>query len=1418
VTVTDAAGATATQTYTNLKINTTPSVLTSSVPNWTINRLYPNQTMQTTASTGTSPFTWAITAGTQPTGLALSTGGVLSGTPTAANTFAFTVTVTDAAGATATKQFSNVVIAPTPTIATLTVPSWTINQLYTTVNLQTTALTGTAPFSWAITGGAQPTGLALSTGGALSGTPTVANTFSFTVTVTDAAGATANQSYNSVIINPQPTILTSTIPNWTVNQLFTTINLQTTASTGTSPFSWAITAGTQPTGLALSTGGALSGTPTVANTFSFTVTVTDAAGATATQAYNNIVIAAALSITTSLSNGTQGTAYGPVVFAATGGTGAKSFTLDSGSIPTGMTFTAATGTLSGTPTGSGPYSFDIKVTDSVGATNIKSFNITITASPVVITTTTLPDGTVGSGYCAVVQVNNGVPPFTFTISAGSLSGLSLNGSTGVISGTLLAPTAVSVTIQVTDSATPSSTTDSKAYTFNINAAAPSQGSLVIRTLRMPDAATSTPYNQQVVAAGGSGGITLSIESGPGQFPASLSMNGAGTITGTPLPGEVGQYTFTVKAIDGSSNVARANVLLIVGNPVTALSISTSSLSAGTEGTAYPTTKLVAVGGQPPYFWDTAEDSEGPQGMILTSTGVFYGIPRQHGSFSTIFRVRDSSSPARTVTKTLTYAVADPGTGFRVTNLTMPAATVGSAYTHTFSALGGTPGFWIADADGLSKVGLNLDSSTGQVTGTPTASAVLPFIIGAVSTSGARPLSLGMATLTIGQPAGLQITTTSLPDYEVNVAYSAQLTATNNNGSVTWALDGSSPDSLPSFITVNSAGLISGTTTQSTDSTLELIFSATDLDGTRLVYLQLKSVNNHVSLSTGTSSDTSAYTLPFATQGVLVTNTEFSTSNGDEDLTETAMLTGFSLPAGVTLDTARHSFGGTPTVPGRHVLKIKLTDMSGNTGGIQETLQGGEDVAVWEILQSGAFYIATRNLPAGREGAAYSQAIIPEGGTATTYAFAVSAGTLPPGLTLNGANGTLEGTPTAAGTYSFEISVTQASTVKMAYQLPIDPKMIVAVTTDRLPDAPRGVAYNATLDARGSGPFTWSDVGSPTTFGLLGLSLSAGGVVTGTPSAAAGFYNVRVTADNGVNTSTRTVGILIEALPLGMSGFLGAGFVGQSFSGTLQPFGGSGTYTTVVNPGDQLPPGLLLASNVISGTPTHQTSFNHIVFRITDSGTGQTGYGRAEAIMVAADLPTLGFQLAFEDRIDTQVGNTLSAGQKTFTAQGGFPDYTYSTPVGAQRPGDMVPPNLGVNPAGATPGSVSITGTATTSGEYTFVLRVTDSAGTPATAHQIVSVAVRQNYNGTDPTVDSHRVPNGSSGVAYPATQLRGFAFPSDNHSWSFVSGQPAGLNISSSGVLSSASPLAAGTYYFIVRHTDDDTLVPADGRIKLVIE
>ena len=226
-----------------------------------------------------------------------------------------------------------------------------------------------------------------------------------------------------------------------------------TASGGTAPYTWSIASGSTG-GLTLNPAtGVLSGTPAAAGTSNFTIQVTDAARGIATKNFSLVVNAPVLTITLvgQPVSGTVGAAYNqklPVV--ANGGTPPLTWTLVSGSVP-GLVFDPATLNLSGTPTTPGNFDLIIQVADSVGLTARRTVTIVIAPAGLSITTPRqLPDVVLNADYEATLTAVGGVPPYTWS-ATGLPAGLSLNSSTGIISGTATAAGNFGIAITVTDS-------------------------------------------------------------------------------------------------------------------------------------------------------------------------------------------------------------------------------------------------------------------------------------------------------------------------------------------------------------------------------------------------------------------------------------------------------------------------------------------------------------------------------------------------------------------------------------------------------------------------------------------------------------------------------------------------------------------------------------------------------------------------------------------------------------------------------------------------------------------------------------------------------------------------------------------------------------------------------------------------------
>jgi len=251
----------------------------------------------TVTATGSTalPYTYAVSSGALPPVLSIDSGtGAITGTPTTAGTYVFTITATDANGCSGSQLYS-IVIAATPpcppiTLSPLALPAGLVGTPY---NQTITATGGVAPYTYASLPATPVPGLTLSSAGVLSGSPTTVGIFSFIVTATDANGCPGSQAYSISITGcPVITVSPPTLPSGVVGAAY---NQTVSATGGIGPYTYAVTSGALPPNLALNAGtGAITGPLTAAGTFGFIITATDTAtGCTGLMGYTTTVTAAA---------------------------------------------------------------------------------------------------------------------------------------------------------------------------------------------------------------------------------------------------------------------------------------------------------------------------------------------------------------------------------------------------------------------------------------------------------------------------------------------------------------------------------------------------------------------------------------------------------------------------------------------------------------------------------------------------------------------------------------------------------------------------------------------------------------------------------------------------------------------------------------------------------------------------------------------------------------------------------------------------------------------------------------------------------------------------------------------------------------------------------------------------------------------
>lgn len=429
--------------------------------------------------------TWSV-SGTACTGAACGTLTNTTATTAKYNAPAsvssnLTVSVKATSVADTTKSASStVVVTPVPGITITSLSSGTANTAYS-ATLQASGGAGT--LTWSVISGTLPPGLSLnSSTGVISGTPTSTGSWTFTVQVTDS-GSPALSAQQQLTITVNPATLTITTTSLSSGTVGTAYNATVQSSGGTTPVTWSVTVGTLPAGLSLnSSTGAISGTPTTAATSDFTVTATDSATPTPQTASKPLSITvnpAPLAVTTtSLPDGTVSTAYNQTL-TATGGTPPYTWSVTSGSLPASLTLSSS-GSISGTPTAAATSNFTVTATDSATPTPqtaSEQLSITISAPALSITTTSLSDGVLSTAYNTTLQASGGTPPITWSVTVGTLpAGLSLNSSTGLISGTPTTAATSDFTVTATDSATPTPQTATKQLSITIAASSTACGS------------------------------------------------------------------------------------------------------------------------------------------------------------------------------------------------------------------------------------------------------------------------------------------------------------------------------------------------------------------------------------------------------------------------------------------------------------------------------------------------------------------------------------------------------------------------------------------------------------------------------------------------------------------------------------------------------------------------------------------------------------------------------------------------------------------------------------------------------------------------------------------------------------------------------------------------------------------------------
>jgi type II secretory pathway pseudopilin PulG len=528
-------------------------VLTSPGPQATTTAQTVSLQLAATGGDG-APYTYADTGSTLPPGLTMTVGGLITGRPTASANYAVQIAVTDSSGSrSSTGTFTWTVTAP-PLAASNPGPlESTVSTAITP--LQLSASGGKGNYVWTdASPRSLPAGLSLSSTGLLTGTPGATGTSTVVLTVND--GSASKSVTFTWTVDPRPTVTAPATQNSSVGAA---INLQLTTGCTDDPCVYTF-GGTPPSGLAISSTGKITGTvgTTVKPFTGITITVTDAAGATATTAAFSWTVNAA---PTMASPGNQTTKRGAAVSLDisgldSGGTGTMTFSASG--LPSWLTLNASTGKITGTaPSGANSTTTGIKigVTDASGvsaSSTAFTWNVTDLAS-------SFADQNSHDATAVSVDLDNfstgGTGPYTY-LASGLPSWLSLNSTTGVISGTSPNLTNAStktsgISITVTDSKGATITvTGVNWYNSDLTSSLPS-------TVTTSQGQNMSGYSAASYISGGSSTRTYAVTG----LPTGLTMTSAGAVSGSTTTR--GTYNTTFVVTDSVGATLRTSVVWTV---------------------------------------------------------------------------------------------------------------------------------------------------------------------------------------------------------------------------------------------------------------------------------------------------------------------------------------------------------------------------------------------------------------------------------------------------------------------------------------------------------------------------------------------------------------------------------------------------------------------------------------------------------------------------------------------------------------------------------------------------------------------------------------------------------------------------------------------------------------------------------------
>jgi len=992
-----------------------------------------------------------------------------------------------------TEVYYNPVAQAPVVITTTSVPNAFISQPYVQLLLEKNR---SGPITWSLASGTLPPGITLGANGILSGTPSAVGSFTFTVQVTDGI-STTTASYTINVSLSTLAFTSSTMPAAGAGRSYSQL-LPVTG--GTLPYSATVTSGTLPPGLALSSTGILSGTPSGAGSFTFTATVTDSStpAQTATQTLT-IAVNTLFITTTALPSGIVGVPYSTPI-STSGGTLPLSFSQANTAFPPGLAIqqpaaNSQNGAIAGIPGLAGHYTFTESVVDSSNpaqtATQYYAVDIVAagtTATPAVVTFLSQPQNSVGGQILTgspirvhVTDANNtpivgasvavsfnGAPPCSSAVLGGTLNGITNGGGNAVFFDLWIDRGQLGYTLLASAG---SASAVSQPFTVN--------GFCNISALVQvgPFAATTLLSNGKALITGG---VDASGNSAVAQLydPATQTFTPTGSMQ---LPRR--EHTSTLLT-DG-------RVLIAGGRGGTAI----SSPATATAEIYDPIAGTFALTASPMNFPRRLHTATAlADGTLLIVGGVGANLSTQNTA--EIFDPKSGSFTLLTATlvtaRSLHTATLLPDGTVLLAGGQFAGATLSSAEIYNPSV----PSFTAVPAS------MNSPRSLFNAVLLPTGKALL---VGGFSDSTG---TIATATAELYDPSNATFTltgsmSTARAYFTANLLPNGQVLASGGLPTFTTSSTGLATAEVydPITGTFSQTGSMSASHAQQTSVTLT--------DGTVLVTQGASTGNDddvyYSAAPLAPLQITTPSLLRGATQGQPYAQVLLE-QGGLGSLTWT--LTGGSLPSGVTLS-PNGILSGTPTVFGAFLFTVQVTDSS---------VPPKTTTATYALLVNPFFQFFGTQLATAFSGVAYSNPLPLIGGT-PPYSSTLTSGVFPSGLGL--ANDVISGITTAAGTYTLTFQATDSSVPPQSATgtLTLGVTTPLAITTTTLPGGVLNSPYSGTIATSGG---LGTIIIGPTANALPpGLAMDLHGVIRGTPTQTGTFTFTVVAFDQSLPPQTFT---------------------------------------------------------------------------------------------------------------------------------------------------------------------------------------------------------------------------------------------------------------------------------------------------------